>query len=71
MRGVTDAYYQITDPAAFLLTRLMRGVTLESCSLQFFLHIFLLTRLMRGVTTRTDNHPALFVYFYSHASCEA
>ena len=50
MRGVTgDSNGEFITNYAFLLTRLMRGVTLENAQVVLE-NAFLLTRLMRGVT---------------------
>ena len=50
MRGVTEVYVSPGHGLhPFLLTRLMRGVTLSQKSERGYF-IFLLTRLMRGVT---------------------
>ena len=53
MRGVTKSHFSVTSPDAFLLTRLMRGVTCQGRKPQEE-QIFLLTRLMRGVTLPVD-----------------
>ena len=49
MRGVTRGLPNVAHIREFLLTRLMRGVTIVN---NYFItnEIFLLTRLMRGVT---------------------
>ncbi len=50
MRGVTPARaLALAYSLAFLLTRLMRGVTIVFCTIDKT-EKFLLTRLMRGVT---------------------
>ena len=49
MRGVTSLGIETSNILLFLLTRLMRGVTI-SFRLSAETEAFLLTRLMRGVT---------------------
>ena len=53
MRGVTDNPVNALVAISFLLTRLMRGVTLVLL-VSFPTYLFLLTRLMRGVTGMDD-----------------
>ena len=50
MRGVTSGIGVFFAQIGFLLTRLMRGVTLYALNTVSIVS-FLLTRLMRGVTT--------------------
>ena len=62
--GITETFYK------FQLTRLMRGVTANSC-IACLPPLFQLTRLMRGVTSLFPDKIDRYVDFNSHASCEA
>ena len=70
MRGVTPLRLYPEVTAQFLLTRLMRGVTIHFPLPNFFIFISTHTpHARRDVLHNLHKRP--YLYFYSHASCEA
>ena len=70
MRGVTRTITDFVPCAAFLLTRLMRGVTAADAISVMYQEISTHTPHARRDSRRTaKTQPHL--HFYSHASCEA
>ena len=70
MRGVTGFDVYSADADRFLLTRLMRGVTGGRCKLAWCSSISTHTPHARR-DFDDDGRTGNYIYFYSHASCEA